>query len=99
MQQLGLTEAWARPVAVPAGAQSIADQQLFVHQENPREYVEIVMVPKADATPSAATEFARRPMVRRWLQAMAVRWLSKVLARIPTDQMQANGNTDRSQGS
>ena len=53
MQQLGLTQAWARPVPVPAGAQSIADQQLFVHKENPREYVEIVMVPKADAAVAA----------------------------------------------
>ena len=30
--QLGLTQLWARPVHVPYGAQSIADQQLFVHQ-------------------------------------------------------------------
>ena len=75
MQQLGLTQAWARPAPVPMGAQSIADQQLFVHQENPREYVEIVTVPAAGAADQStgnATE-------------------GKVLARIPTDQLQGNG--------
>jgi outer membrane protein assembly factor BamB len=40
--QLGLEEAWSRHVYVPAGAQSIVDQQIFVHDANPHEYLEIV---------------------------------------------------------
>ena len=39
MSRLGLAQAWARPVHVPAGAQSIRDQQLFVHKKAPHEYV------------------------------------------------------------
>ena len=95
MQQLGLTQAWARPVPVPAGAQSIADQQLFVHQENPRELVEIVMVPKADAS-AAATESASEGAGSAGNGSAGNGSAGngsagKVLARIPTDQIQANG--------
>jgi outer membrane protein assembly factor BamB len=74
-QQLGLVESWARPLAVPYGAQSIAGQQLFVHQENQREYVEVVTV-TADAAASGATGEAP---------------VGKVLARIATDELQSNG--------
>ncbi len=45
--RLGLEQAWRRQLQVPAGAQSIVDQQFFVHAEQPREYVEIVVAPKA----------------------------------------------------
>ncbi|MFK8115288.1 MAG: PQQ-binding-like beta-propeller repeat protein [Rubripirellula sp.] len=41
-KQLGLTQAWMRHVNVPTGVQSISDQQLFVHESEPNEYVEIV---------------------------------------------------------
>jgi hypothetical protein len=70
--QLGLSQAWSRPVPVPVGAQSIADQQLFVHQQNPREYVEIVTVPAAAGGDAAA--------------AAAPKSESKVLARIAISQ-------------
>ena len=40
--RLGLVEAWRRQVEVPAGIQSMVDQQLFVHREDQREYVEVV---------------------------------------------------------
>lgn len=92
MEQLGLTQAWARPVPAPAGSQSIADQQLFVHQESPREYVEVVMVPTtaaepapADAQDAAASGAAANPPSTTPTTA------EKVLARIPTDQIQGNG--------
>ena len=89
MQQLGLTQAWARPVPVPAGAQSISDQQLFVHQENPREYVEIVMVPKADASTGATESKATGGADNGGAPDQSA--TGKVLARIPTDQTGANG--------
>jgi outer membrane protein assembly factor BamB len=83
MQQLGLTQAWARPVNVPVGAQSIADQQLFVHQQNPHEYVEVVMVPPEnqagdDASASDDGSESQQPQ-------------GKVLVRIPTDRIGADG--------
>ena len=54
MRQLGLEQAWARPIPAPYGAKSIVDQKLFVHQANPREYVEIVMVPPKDDSEPAS---------------------------------------------
>ena len=39
MDRLGLTQAWARPMQVPIGAQSIGDQQLFVHQQGPTPFL------------------------------------------------------------
>ena len=76
--RLGLTQAWARPVHVPYGAASIADQQLFVHQENPREFVEIVTTAKT--TPTAATGSQPAPGNE-----------GKVLARIVTGQIGDGG--------
>jgi len=43
-RQLGLTQAWMRPINAPYGAQTIADQQLYVHQSDPHEYIEIVQL-------------------------------------------------------
>lgn len=40
--RLGLEEAWRRQTSVPAGVDSIVDQQIIVHEANPREYVEVV---------------------------------------------------------
>lgn len=40
--RLGLTEAWRRQLPVPAGAQSIVDQQLFVDPGTPQKYVEVI---------------------------------------------------------
>lgn len=40
--RLGVTEAWRRPLSLPAGAQSIVDQQLFVDRSSPARFVEIV---------------------------------------------------------
>ena len=39
--QLGLEEVWRRQLQVPAGAQSIADQQIYVHDDDPIIYVEL----------------------------------------------------------
>jgi len=40
--RLGLEEAWRRQLSVPAGADSIVDQQVIAHRDVPREYVEVV---------------------------------------------------------
>lgn len=40
--RLGLQEVWRKQMSVPAGRDSIVDQQIFVHQTNLREYVEVV---------------------------------------------------------
>jgi outer membrane protein assembly factor BamB len=91
LSRLGLTQAWARPVHVPAGAQSIRDQQLFVHEKAPHEYV-IITAPKptppADAataaTPDAATPDATAPATPAEPETI-------VLARIPIDRIGING--------
>lgn len=53
--QLGLTEAWKRYVPLPAGSQSIADQQFYVHTAKPREYVEIAVPLPGGATMADGT--------------------------------------------
>lgn len=40
--RLGLVETWQRQITLPAGASSIVDQQLYVHSNLVREYVEVV---------------------------------------------------------
>lgn len=74
-RRLGLEQVWLRQLSVPAGAQSIVDQQLFVHIENQREYVEIVRDgapdPKVTASPNAKAD--------------------EVLIRIPTDRVGRSG--------
>ena len=74
--KLGLTEAWKRYVAAPAGAQSIVDQQIFVHADNPREYVEITVPMPAESGTAAAADAEPK---------------SRVLVRIPTDQVGVDG--------
>lgn len=104
MQQLGLTQAWARPVTAPAGAQSISHQALVVHQQTPREFVEIVMAPAPAAAAPAAAAAAAAPAAAGQPAAAANgaaagngsaagngEAAKKVLARIATDQLQANG--------
>lgn len=88
MRQLGLEQAWARPIPAPFGAKSIADQKLFVHQENPREYVEIVMV--ADKAPAGSAEDAA-PASTAEAGSTDGGSEPKVLARIATDQLNAAG--------
>lgn len=46
-RQLGLKQAWLRPVNAPYGAQTVADLRVFVHQSDPLEYVEIVQISDA----------------------------------------------------
>lgn len=86
ISRLGLAQAWARPVHVPAGAQSIRDQQLFVHKQAPHEYV-IITAPKpsppADAA-AAANQDAAKP-------AGATEPETIILARIPIDRLGING--------
>ncbi|WP_197172324.1 outer membrane protein assembly factor BamB family protein [Novipirellula aureliae] len=40
--RLGLVEAWQRQITLPAGASSIVDQKLYVHNNLVREYIEVV---------------------------------------------------------
>lgn len=40
--RLGMEEVWRRQLSIPAGADSIVDQQVMVHESSPREYVEVV---------------------------------------------------------
>lgn len=40
--RLGLEEVWRQQLSVPAGAQSIVDQQIIAHQSDPQEFVEVV---------------------------------------------------------
>jgi outer membrane protein assembly factor BamB len=85
LQQLGLTQAWARPMQVPYGAQTIADQQLFAHQANPHEFVEIVLAAPAAAAapaPAAAPDSTG---------AAPAAPPATVLARISTQQLGTNG--------
>ncbi|QDT12192.1 PQQ-binding-like beta-propeller repeat protein [Stieleria marina] len=44
--RMGLETAWQRQIQVPAGAASIVDQQIYVHQSEPHEYVEVVATMK-----------------------------------------------------
>ncbi len=46
--KLGLTQSWLRPINAPSGEQSISDQQLYVHQKDPIEYIEIVSLVDPD---------------------------------------------------
>ena len=39
--RLGLEEVWRKQLAVPAGTDSIVDQQIVVHKENQREFIEV----------------------------------------------------------
>ena len=86
MSRLGLAQAWARPVHVPAGAQSIRDQQLFVHEKTPHEYV---IITAAKAAPPAtagttATDDAAKPAVTSEPEIVT-------LARIPLDRIGIDG--------
>ena len=85
MSSLGLSQAWARPVHVPAGAQSIRDQQLYVHDAKPHEYVQIVGI--KPAAPAAATDAKAADG-----QNPAPATSKLVLARIPTDRLGLDGN-------
>ncbi|PAY17327.1 serine/threonine protein kinase [Rhodopirellula sp. SM50] len=40
--RLGLEEVWRRQMRIPAGAGSIVDQQIIVHEADPQEFVEVV---------------------------------------------------------
>lgn len=88
--EIGLTQVWSRPISAPAGAQSIVDQQLFVHQRDPHEFVEIVVpaeggapaqgggAPQADAAAGSTAEKSDGPD-------------GTVLLRIPTNHAGADG--------
>ena len=47
-ERMGVTEAWRRPLSLPAGAQSIVDQQFFVDRSSMARFVEIVRVSDVD---------------------------------------------------
>jgi hypothetical protein len=40
--RLGLEQVWTRQLRVPGGSRSIVDQQIVVHQDTPKELVEVV---------------------------------------------------------
>lgn len=72
---LGLTQAWARRVPGLNGAQSIVDQQLFVHEKTPDEYVEIVTAAKPAAegeTPNEPTVLMRISTTRLGASGQAI---------------------------
>jgi outer membrane protein assembly factor BamB len=92
MSRLGLAQAWARPVHVPAGAQSIRDQQLFVHEAKPHEYIIIVAPKPAPPVSATATDPAGKEAGQDATpQANTPEAETVVLARIPTDQIGSNG--------
>ncbi len=83
-------------------AQSISDQQLFVHQKDPHEYVEIVTVPKAAADAKAPAADAKAPAADAKAPAADAKAGAadanaakpaegKVLVRIRTDRVGADG--------
>lgn len=86
--RLGLVEAWRRQTEVPAGVQSMVDQQLYVHVENPREYVEVVAAAPA-ASPAVEEPGAVNEAAKPHENGGAPP--KKVLVRIPTDRVDAHG--------
>ncbi|KLU01473.1 serine/threonine protein kinase -likeprotein-like protein [Rhodopirellula islandica] len=52
-RQLGLEEVWRRSLSVPAGRQSIVDQQMVVHETQSHVFVEIVQK-SGESKPAAA---------------------------------------------
>lgn len=95
ISQLGLTQAWVRPVPVPSGAQSIAGMKLFAHQTNLREYVEIVATAnkdhakqRDDAAQGEVTDAEGKAAEAKGKVADAE---GEVLVRIPTDRRGMDG--------
>ncbi len=89
-EKLGLIEVWARPIAAPAGAQSIVDQQFFVHEKDPDEFVEIITPAKdAVAAPKAADATSTDPAKTDAAKTDAPQ--GKVLVRIASNRITANG--------
>tara|TARA_R110002049_G_scaffold72490_6_gene187457 strand:+ start:174783 stop:176462 length:1680 start_codon:yes stop_codon:yes gene_type:complete len=62
--QLGLEQAWIRHLYVPAGAQSIVDQQIVVHESNPHVFIEIVTGDAPADGADAVTEVSGRVLSR-----------------------------------
>ncbi|GAA5509695.1 PQQ-binding-like beta-propeller repeat protein [Novipirellula caenicola] len=87
--RLGLVEAWRRQTEVPAGVQSMVDQQIYVHAENPREYVEVVAV-KSVPKPSNGGEADAVNEAAKPIENGAAP-PKNVLVRIPTDRVDAHG--------
>ncbi|WP_442509629.1 PQQ-binding-like beta-propeller repeat protein [Novipirellula sp. SH528] len=87
--RLGLVEAWRRQTEVPVGVQSMVDQQIYVHVENPREYVEVVGVNAAAANPVATEEADAVNEEAKPIENGAT--TKNVLVRIPTDRVNAHG--------
>ncbi len=87
--QMGLTQAWRRYVSVPAGSQSIVDQKIFVHQENPHEFLEIsvpVQTSPASAQPSPGATAGDNSAA-----ADSDKPATRVLVRIPTNRIGSDG--------
>lgn len=88
VDQLGLEEAWKRYVSVPAGAQSIAHQEFYVHSEKSREYAEIrIQMPdQAAGTQNPETRvLVRIPTDRLGLDGMPIG--KKEAERLATNEM------------
>ena len=97
-EDLGLIESWSRPIASPAGAQSIVDQQLFVHEKDPDEFIEVTL---STGKPATAKPAAAKPATAKAADAngapadsaaeSADAAQGKVLVRISTNRVGAGG--------
>ncbi|TWU60089.1 outer membrane biogenesis protein BamB [Rubripirellula tenax] len=94
-KRLGLVEAWQRGISAPNGAVSIADQQIFVHRNNPQVYVEIVTAGKApaDTKKPADAEAATSADAGDTATAAAAAAQDDVLMRITVNTADAAGNS------
>ncbi len=85
--RLGLTEAWQRSLAVPAGAQSIIDQRLFVDRVSTVRNVEVVRGSESDEAEESEGDDPTDPSAAEGTNGDAeVLWRSRV------DQQDRFGN-------
>ncbi|WP_197231191.1 outer membrane protein assembly factor BamB family protein [Novipirellula artificiosorum] len=99
--RLGLEIAWRRQLEAPAGAQSIADQQIYVHSTSPDEFVEVVRVsaPAGEAQAEAAAPASSADSTQtpdstsedKTVDSKKGAKFSDVLMRIPTDRVDSYG--------
>lgn len=60
-KRLGLVESWQRTINAPGGVTSIVDQQLFVHETAPNQYVELIEAATSDKAAANETKTAKKP--------------------------------------
>ena len=95
-RELGLTQAWMRPINAPFGAQTITNQHLFVHQSNPHEYIEIVEQlaepepPAAEGAGGTKPPAAKSPRVFGRIDVMSVGKASIEEGRVEATRLATN---------